>query len=65
MYNSNKILGLIPARAGSKRLPNKNTLDLHGRPLIAWPISSAIRSKYIDDVVVSSDSDSILNISKN
>ena len=64
MYNSNKILGLIPARAGSKRLPNKNTLDMHGKPMIAWSISSAIRSKYIDDVVVSSDSDSILNISK-
>ena len=37
---------------------------MHGRPMIAQSISSAIRSKYIDDAVVSSDSDSILNISK-
>ena len=64
MYKRNKILGLIPARAGSKRLPNKNILDMNGKPMLAWSISSAIKSKYIDDVVVSSDSDKILNISK-
>tara|TARA_Y100001980_G_C14522996_1_gene298363 strand:- start:28 stop:714 length:687 start_codon:yes stop_codon:yes gene_type:complete len=63
LFKGNKILGLIPARSGSKRLPNKNILDMHGKPMIAWSISSAIKSKYIDDVVVSSDSDRILNIS--
>ena len=59
-----KILAVIPARGGSKRLPNKNILDLAGKPLIVWTIEAALGSRYIDKVVVSSDSDKILNISK-
>ena len=58
------ILAVIPARYGSKRLPNKNILDLAEKPLIAWSIEAGLKSKYIDKVVVSSDSDEILNISK-
>jgi CMP-N,N'-diacetyllegionaminic acid synthase len=58
------VLAIIPARSGSKRLPNKNILDLVDKPLIAWSIEAGIKSKYIDKVVVSSDSDEILNLSK-
>ena len=43
-----KILAVITARAGSKRLPNKNILPLSGKPLIAWTIDEAKKSKYID-----------------
>ena len=59
-----KYLAVIPARGGSKRLPNKNILDLNGKPLIAWSIEAAKKSKKIDDVVVTSDSEKILNIAK-
>ena len=57
-------LAIIPARGGSKRLPRKNLLDLGGKPLIAWSIESALKSKYISKVIVSSDDEEILNIAK-
>ena len=65
MIDGKSILAVIPARGGSKRLPNKNILDLAEKPLIAWSIEAGLNSKYIDTVVVSSDSDEILDISKN
>lgn len=64
MYNNKTFLAIIPARGGSKRLPRKNVLDLCGKPLIAWSIEAGLNSKYIDKVVVSSDDDEILEISK-
>ena len=64
MYENNTFLAIIPARGGSKRLPGKNVLDLNGKPLIAWSIEAGLKSKYVDKVVVSSDSDHILDISK-
>lgn len=54
------ILAVVPARAGSKRLPRKNILDLHGKPLIRWTLEAAIESKVIDLLVISSDDDAIL-----
>ena len=62
MYKNNKIIAIIPARGGSKRLPNKNILPLDGKRLIEWTIEATIKSKYIDTVVVSSDCDKILDI---
>ena len=64
MIGTGKVLALIPARSGSKRLPQKNTLPLAGTPLIAWTIREALRSDYIDDVVVSTDDEKIASISK-
>ena len=58
------ILAVIPARSGSKGLPGKNIRDLHGKPLIAWSIESALSSSLIDEVVVSTDSKEIADISK-
>ncbi len=58
-------LGVITARGESKRLPQKNILDLAGKPLIGWTIEAALRSKYIDEVVVSTDDAEISEISKN
>ncbi|MCG3686701.1 acylneuraminate cytidylyltransferase family protein [Aliarcobacter butzleri] len=60
----NKYLAIIPARGGSKRVPRKNVLDLCGKPLIAYSIEAGLKSKYIDKVVVSSDDEEILQISK-
>ena len=51
----NKI-AIIPARSGSKGLPNKNILNLYGKPLIAWTIEAALKSKEFDRVIVSTDS---------
>ncbi len=65
MKNSSKFLAFIPARSGSKRLPGKNIIKFLGKPLIAWTIEAALNSKNIDDVVVSTDSEKISDISKN
>jgi len=62
MYNDKKILAIIPARGGSKRLKNKNILKLGDKPLVSWTIEASINSKYIDETVVSSDLDKILDI---
>jgi len=64
VYKNKSFLAIIPARGGSKRLPRKNILDLNGKPLIAWSIEAGLSSKYIDKVVVTSDDDDILNLSK-
>jgi len=64
MHNNKTFLGIIPARGGSKRLPRKNVLNLDGKPLIAHTIVAGKQSKYIDDVIVSSDDDEILEVSK-
>ena len=65
MYTNKKFLAIIPARGGSKRLPRKNVLDLCGKPLISYTIEAALKSKYINKVIVSSDDEEILNISSN
>ena len=64
MYKDKTYLAIVPARGGSKRLPRKNILDLHNKPLIAWSIEAGLKSKYVDKVVVSSDDEDILKISK-
>ena len=63
-YKGKTFLAIIPARAGSKGLPGKNIIDLCGKPLVVWSIEAGLHSSYIDEVVVSSDSDEILNIAK-
>lgn len=62
--NDLKILSIIPARAGSKGIANKNIVDLYGKPLIAWSIEASLDSKYVSKTVVSSDGDAILKIAK-
>ncbi|MDF2946848.1 MAG: acylneuraminate cytidylyltransferase [Bacillales bacterium] len=61
MINGKKILGLIPARGGSKGLPGKNIKDLGGKPLIAWTIEEAKKSKFIDRLILSSDDEKIID----
>ena len=48
-------VAIIPARGGSKGLPGKNIKDLMGKPLIAWSIESALNSKLVDEVYVSTE----------
>ncbi|WJS95126.1 acylneuraminate cytidylyltransferase family protein [Flavobacterium johnsoniae] len=58
------ILGTICCRGGSKGVLGKNIKPLKGIPLIVYTINAARKSKYLNDLVVSSDSDDILNIAK-
>lgn len=64
MYLNKKILALIPARGGSKGIKDKNIISLSGKPLIAYSIEAALKSKYIDKTVVTTDSPQIAKISK-
>ena len=64
MINDKKLLAIISAHVGSKRLPRKNVLNLAGKPLIAWTIEAALNYSYIDRVVVSKDNSNIASISK-
>ena len=57
MIENKKIVVIIPARSGSKGLVNKNIMDLDGKPLLSWPIESALKSKYVDRTIVSTDSE--------
>ena len=63
MINGKSVIGIVPARAGSKGLPRKNIAPLCGKPLIAWSIEAGLRSQYIDLVIVSTDSNKIAGIS--
>jgi CMP-N,N'-diacetyllegionaminic acid synthase len=56
------VLGVIPARGGSKRLPNKNIRPLHGSPLIAYTIRAAQDSELLTSWVVSTDSEEIRDV---
>ncbi len=64
MFKEKSFIGIVPARGGSKRLPNKNLLYLAGKPLIAWTLEAALKSKYLDHIVVSSDKDEILKVAR-
>jgi len=59
-----KTLAIITARGGSKRLPNKNILDLVRKPLIAWTSDVAKKSKHITKLIVSTDSEKIKQVAE-
>ena len=62
MINGKSVLAIIPARGGSKGLPGKNIKTLCGKPLIAWSIQAGLTSRYVDEVMVTTDSDEIARI---
>lgn len=65
MVKKNKnVMAVIPARAGSKGLPNKNILPLLGKPLIQYSIEAAKKAKLLDRIIVSTDSEQIADISR-
>ncbi len=59
------VLGLIPARGGSKRIPRKNIRPFAGQPLMAWTINAAHFASTIDRVVVSSEDQEIIETARN
>ena len=64
MIGNKRILAIIPARAGSKGIKDKNIIDLNKKPLIAYSIEAGLKSKYIDKVVVTTDGNEIANVSR-
>ncbi len=64
MIKGKSILAIIPARGGSKGVLRKNIRDLAGKPLIAWTIEEAKKSKYIDRLVLSSEDEEIIEVAK-
>jgi len=64
MINDKKVLAIIPARGGSKGIPRKNIIPLKGKPLIAWTIDEAKKSRFLDRIIVSTDDEEIADIAK-
>lgn len=62
--NDKKILAIVPARAGSKGIKDKNIIGLNGKPLIAYSIEAGLKSKYINKVLVSTDGEDIAKLAK-
>jgi len=59
-----RVLGIIPARSGSKGIPGKNTKELGGKPLIQYTAEAAFSAKTLTKVVLSTDSEKIATIGK-
>lgn len=64
MYKNKRILGIIPARSGSKGLKDKNIKDFKGKPLIAYTIQAALTTGIIDKLIVSTDSTEYASIAE-
>lgn len=64
MIQDKRVVVVIPARGGSKRLKHKNIYPVLGKPMLVWGVSAAKRSKYIDDVFVSSEDAEILSVAE-
>lgn len=62
MYNDKSVLAIITARGGSKGLPGKNIRKMNGKPLIAYTLENAKKSKYLDRIFVSTDSREIADV---
>ncbi len=59
-----KVIAIIPARGGSKGVPRKNIRSLAGKSLIAYTIETALQSKYLDRIIVSTDDEKIAEIAR-
>lgn len=57
-------IAIIPARSGSKSLPNKNIIELKGKPLMHYTIKAALDSGYFQEVMVSTDSENYADIAR-
>ncbi|CAN5211800.1 acylneuraminate cytidylyltransferase family protein [soil metagenome] len=59
MIGDRRVLGIVPARAGSQGLPGKNVRPLAGRPMIDWTLAAAQESRILDRLVVSTDDEAV------
>ena len=58
------IVAIIPARGGSKRIPNKNIKSFEGQPIISYSIKAAQEAELFDKIIVSTDSEEIAEVAK-
>lgn len=65
MINNKSVLAIIPARENSKRVKNKNISIVNGKPLIYWTYKEAKKSKYLDEIILTTDSLNIKKIAEN
>ena len=61
---SNKVIAIVPARGGSKRIPNKNIKSFAGQPIISYSIKAAQAADLFDRIIVSTDSEEIAEVAK-
>jgi CMP-N-acetylneuraminic acid synthetase len=59
-----KVKALVPMKGHSERVPNKNIRDLNGKPLFYWIMENLSKSKYIDEIIINTDSDEIAKRAK-
>lgn len=64
MIDGRRVIGVIPARAGSQRLPGKNVRPMAGRPMIQWTLDAACASVLLDRIVVTSDDEAVLALAR-
>ncbi len=64
MIGGQRVIGVVPARAGSRRLPGKNVRPMAGKPMIRWTLDAARASKVLDLTVVTSDDEAVLAIAR-
>ena len=64
MSERTEVLALIPARSGSKSVPHKNIRTIGGKPLLAWSVEQALRSKMVSRTIVSTDSELYAGIAR-
>lgn len=62
MYNGKRFMALVPARGGSKGIPHKNIALVNNRPLLAYTLDSAKKSKYLDGIYVSTEDEEIAKV---
>ena len=65
MFDEKTVLAVIPARGGSKGVPRKNIREVDGKPLLAWTVEEAKKSRYIDRMILSSEDEEIIEIAEN
>ena len=56
-----KIIALLPFKVNSERVPNKNFRPIAGKPLYKWILEKLISSKFINEVIINSDADNLIN----
>lgn len=64
MIDGRRVIAVVPARAGSKAIKNKNLRSLGGRPLLSWPIVVAQHVNFIDRIIVSTDGQEIAAVAR-
>jgi CMP-N,N'-diacetyllegionaminic acid synthase len=64
MIDGERVIAVIPARGGSKSVPQKNVVPLGGKPLLAWPIATAREVGYVDRTIVSTDDEEIARVAR-